>query len=889
MAVDKNSKAYQWLLAKGYTDEQINQMHNDVANWKTTQEALSSQYDPMKDLTPEYIANMDMNKQISGANQAFNQYGDDSSSDKQSTLGWMNEKYTGEGVKNDQLNYDENLKLSDLNPNFVYWKQSQVYGTDHPWYITQRNDQIASALYNEWLTSRDDVANFLTSQSGFFNSSEADRLNTIEAVYKRLWAIAEQNQPEEQPDLSKADQIVQDTSGKIYGKTTAEEWDPSKWINTLADANSVFTSMEQARVAKVRQLASMDSERVWMLMSEWRNPFSDQTMRDLQQYFPEKYSEIQSALKKIQWQQNIDNISLWDWLNVTSQLTASESNVTTSMNTFVNSTASGSAIWTLATNLNNALAESEIVSTAREQMEVYKRKIQDIQAAANELPSLANQYFKWDVPQYMVQAFINNRLQQYNKEIEKYQNLYNATLEEAQMEISQTQWREEMNYKWSSLQADQNYKNANLELSRQELEYNRQKAAIANWQWNDDGSYSYVDLDWQLHTLSAEEAQKALNSDLYNKATSYIDYWKNLIDQNKAAWTVCKWWQCEAMTDNYAKQNFGTEMKKADGSSWATTVDEKARYATEALPQRWYVAVFDFWIKQSDGVNYWHTWIVIDYDPTTWDFTTLESNIDWQWTVEVKTRNINSANLLWFRDPTQWEPWTKKGSSTTNSWIYYYHDTPMREKFEQYAAENDKTEQDRNDIKLATNAYELLYDLERNGYIQQLFELKEKAETTKSSGLRNNIKSMFWSDAETEWDLFIEMLKSEEYYDDNQNLKVSALENDIRRGFTNGEDLAYLFTRLRELVTTKLRKDSGAAINKSEWMWSFQQYLPEAWQWAEFIFNKLNSLEHDTVYKYMPVDKRWEYISVFPQTWDEYKESHNIWNTKWEKGMQNNK
>jgi hypothetical protein len=36
-----------------------------------------------------------------------------------------------------------------------------------------------------------------------------------------------------------------------------------------------------------------------------------------------------------------------------------------------------------------------------------------------------------------------------------------------------------MNYKWTNLQADQNYKNANLELSRQELEFNKKKAQIS--------------------------------------------------------------------------------------------------------------------------------------------------------------------------------------------------------------------------------------------------------------------------------------------------------------------------------------------------------------------------------------------------------------------------
>jgi hypothetical protein len=31
MAIDKNSKAYQSLLKSGYTDEQITQMHSDMA------------------------------------------------------------------------------------------------------------------------------------------------------------------------------------------------------------------------------------------------------------------------------------------------------------------------------------------------------------------------------------------------------------------------------------------------------------------------------------------------------------------------------------------------------------------------------------------------------------------------------------------------------------------------------------------------------------------------------------------------------------------------------------------------------------------------------------------------------------------------------------------
>ena len=53
--------------------------------------------------------------------------------------------------------------------------------------------------------SKEEVANFLSQQNEWMNSTEADRLNTIESVWKRLWQI----QPEQpEVDLSKAEDIV---------------------------------------------------------------------------------------------------------------------------------------------------------------------------------------------------------------------------------------------------------------------------------------------------------------------------------------------------------------------------------------------------------------------------------------------------------------------------------------------------------------------------------------------------------------------------------------------------------------------------------------------------------------------------------------------------------
>lgn len=805
--------------------------------------AYRSDYKP-EDIMPEYRDDPNLPwVWPQNANENFHEYGDDSNQQWQSQRWGMNPKYEWEWVANSIIAYDPNIKTADLDPNYLFWNAAKTSNSKEANYLAKRNDMIASALYNEWKISREDVASYLAQQNWWFDSTEADRLNTIESIYKRLWQIKPQEEtPKEEPDLSKAEEIATDTSWKIYGKTTAEEWNPSRWINTLADANSVFKSMEEWRIANLKALVSMDPEKIWYMIADGLSPFSDQTMRDCQTQYPEFYAEIQNSVKKIKWQQNVDSISLSWKMDVTDQLIASENNVTTSMNTFVNQTATWSGAWTLATNLNNALSESEIVSWAREQMEVYKRKIADIQQSIDELPSLANQYFKWDVPEYLVNAFINNRMQKYNKEIEKYQNLYNASLDEAKLEISQEQFKQEMNYKWASLQADQNYKNANLALSQQELAYKMANSSISNWKWNDDWSYSYVDLDGNMHTLSAEEAKKVINQDLYDKSTAYIEYWKKAIEDAKAAWMELYWWQCEAMTDNYARQNFWTEMRKEDWSAWATTVDEKARYATEALPQRWYVAIFDFWIKDANWTNWGHTGIVIDYDPVTWDFTTLESNVDWEEHITIRTRNINSSNLLWFWDPTNGEPWNWNGNWSTAVDTYMNLPNGMLDVFID-AEKSWATWEERKYVKQWREWYWILNMMLNNWEIDYILNWDEVASAVEKFTKYLTLNALNRAVVDEDWNFVLDTV-------------LQAMANDWE---ILSSDERNAFRHLYRLVQIKLRRDSWAAINIWEWMWDFNMYLPQIWMSKQQKMQGLFDLERAALQSVMP----WDYVKKY--------------------------
>lgn len=787
------------------------------------------------------------------ANLNYPRYWDDSSPENQWTPWWMAEKNQWEWVATSNIEYNPNADINSLD--YKYGRNAREQNSKEAWYLARRNDEIASALYNAWLVEKSDIIQYLANQPWWNDSTEADRVNTVEAIWKRLWQLWSEEEWADNWDTTDTtwESIVQDTSGEIYWKTTADSWDPTEWIKTNADANSVFKSIEVERQAKLKEINSMNSKAIAYIINDWKSPFDEQTMRDLQTFNPVKYQEIQNELKQIKWQNIVNQISENWTIDLTSDLDASVNNVNTSMNNFVNSTASGSGAWTLATNLNNALAESEIVSSAREQMEIYKRKIVDIQQSIDELPSLANSYFKWDVPQYIINAFINNRTQKYQSELERYENLYNASLDEAKLEISQEQFNQEMNYKWSSLQADVNYKNANLELSKQELALKMMKEDMTNWQWNDDGSYSYMDLNGVMHTIPKAQAEKVFNTDLYNKSTAYIDYWKNAIEKAKSNWLSCIWWECEAMSDNYTRQSFWTEMRKFDWSKWATTLEEKRRYATEVLPERWYVAVFDFKITDADWVNRWHTGIVIDYDPTTWNFTCLESNVDGNWKVEINTRNINSANLLWFWDPTVAEP-RKWNWKTSNVAVDDYLNLPnwMLDVFLS-AEDHSSTWELKNYVKQWREWYWILNNMLDNWEVQAILywdeiwkSIENQLESFKKYVLENASNRVM---TDEKWNAFVDTM-----------LQMFINDNDI----IDPKERNAL-AHLNRLIEIKLRRDSWAAINVWEWMKAYDMYMPQMWLSKQQKMQRLFDLERAAIESVMPWEDVVNYVPLITQ------------------------
>lgn len=110
------------------------------------------------------------------------------------------------------------------------------------------------------------------------------------------------------------------------------------------------------------------------------------------------------------------------------------------------------------------MESNQVAKSATEEMNNVNKLIAEYQEKLDNLPNEAKKAFKNDVPQYLYDAYIANRTQAYQSEINKLQSRYNSAIELYKTELANTQWEMEYDLKLKNANADINYKNAQLKL-----------------------------------------------------------------------------------------------------------------------------------------------------------------------------------------------------------------------------------------------------------------------------------------------------------------------------------------------------------------------------------------------------------------------------------------
>lgn len=418
----------------------------------------------------------------------------------------------------------------------------------------------------------------------------------------------EKIQANEQAIANMESDLMKSTAWKIYWKVTADQ---DSIIKTLQDDNSVYRSMAESRISTFKDLQTMDNWAIAAAIIANAMPSDSQAMRDLMQYDPAKYQEVQQQIKQLKWQMTINSITNGDAYPTFNNGNAITNDISDFAATYSNSATSTADI---LKNVNSSLNSNDAASTASETMASIESDMAVLQNRLKNLKKEASTVFKWDVPQYIVNAYVANRTAEIQDQMSILENRYNSAQSRYQQEWERTK------------------RAAEFDLKKQELAMKREGMALDDWSTRQWIALKRAALNgttnWTtpLSTLTLQESMNVLS----NFSSSYAN--------NSYGW------QCGTFVKRYLSQ-IGVNLPNVSSlDSKMSLIDPSITDANDG----------DVVIMTSSKYpNNWHMAIVesVDDDGT---LHLLESNWDNDELVHRRTVKPNDNSIIWYYRPTGW-------------------------------------------------------------------------------------------------------------------------------------------------------------------------------------------------------------------------------------------
>lgn len=638
------------------------------------------------------------------------------------------------------------------------------------------------------------------------------------------WTAPQQEQTQEE----KPWMTLEDNKGwELYGRART---DKDSAIQTNEDPNSIENIMNTARNMNYTALQSMSSEDIATSINAWYSPYWTQAMRDLMQFDPAKYQEVQNFLKEQQGQTSVNDI-MKDW--VVKGTTVTKTN-TDSLNSSVDTRASSVSsspeqAWNMTNEISKTMASNATATSATQEMLNINKDIAEYEQKLKDLPSEAKKAFKWDVPQYVYQAYVSNKAQEYQSAIDKLEKRYNSAMDLYKTELSNAQWEAEMNLKERQFQQNVNNDNRTRTYQSMQLDLSRQNLALNSIK-RDNGKAYQINSDWSITQLTDATAYNS-----YVASVNSAIQWYNAVYQDGM-----QGGQCETFTDNFTEAVAWIRMTWANGR-WRTTAEEKVWYINEITPQVWDIAI---WVGGVYNKQYWHTMLVTWYDPATQMITYKASNKAWEEQVYSWTMSLSKFYSQWGK--WFWNPYKtvqEQSIASGENYMYEWFNTPMATAFQRLQSDKSLSVGQQNSLWIALEMYDTMYEIAHNWQLDALVDNWDLALIMK------DIKNKTFS-ANDNWAWFADAL-------------YTAINNKMSK--LAGWDDSYLaLMALYRVVEAKLRDESWAAISSSEWRSNFSYLLPQAWESAYVKNNKLKSRDRIMSTKFIDAwGKMNEYVPVF--------------------------
>jgi len=692
MAIDKNSKAYQWLLNMWYTDNEISQMYNSVSSWQNAKQVLADMNTQKTKATPNYENQW-------AWNYVYNEktgYYENTSKPTQSTT-------TTEVKQETPVKQQETAgsTVSEIKQEWELKPLSQDY-------YNQTSDEAQSKIINNLNNYRQTNPEYFRDYESFKKNFSYDARNDEQKQTLDSWYGGYQKWME-LAWIPVTDLYTQYKDGQVSMNEleNLRIYDPTKYAELQAQINkwNIISAYDDDKGVDTTWMNLQDMaynaamQMFTQFMSGDSSNGASQYFRDYESKMesPEmlalsdQCTEVQEQMENIQ--SDLDSIKKsveeeyeWTWA------TRSKINAIIADRSYdlqLQLRTLNSEYNKYATQYNNRMQQYQNEFSMQLQeyqlnQQARNQQMQELWFAMDLMNFETNEQKaqrEWD---YWVkqQEYTN-----WNINSKDYDTRYKAALKSVQNLLSQYEGipmqRSAEQMAQDVLKAIDGGSNLWAELTKINKQiqgkpeykylYNQTYKPAATSSWTSLQSYKVWDTEYVVYNGEMMTAED-FNSKYWGKATwatweakpydivdakvfsqapvnyGYNTLWTFLLD--KKDWN--KGWQCGKFVNDYLVHIWMTDnANRYYDNSLAT----KLNSVNSQVPREWSIAVYDYGKKSSDWVNYGHVAIVTKvYED--WSYDVVDSNFGSDEKIQTRRHlNPQSSSLKGFFDPSQPPAW----------------------------------------------------------------------------------------------------------------------------------------------------------------------------------------------------------------------------------------
>ena len=652
MAIDKNSKAYQWLLADGYSDQQIMDMYNRASSWENRQEVVASTKPvntPTTQPTQQPTQPTPEVKEETVVKQEETPV---------STVPEIKQEWELKPLSQDYYNQTSDDAQSKIISNLNNYRQTNPeYFRDYESFkknfsYDARNDEQRQTLdswyggYQKWMELAWIPVTDLYTQykDGQVSMNELENLRVYDPTkYAEL-----QNQ------INKWNIIA--------------AYDDDKWVDTT------WMSLQDMAYQYTAQLFQRfmnwdSSSAVSQYFDNYKNNVNSPEMLEIQ----DKTTDLQEQIENLnddraRIKKEVEKEYEWTWAT-RSKINAIIADRSYELDLQLRTL--NSEYNKYATQYNNRmnqyqnefkmqLQEYQLNQDARTQQMKELWFAMDLMNFETNEQKAQREWDYWVKQQEYTNWNINSKDYdtRYKAALKSVQNLL-SQYEGIPMQRSAEQMAQDILTaidNWSNIWAELTKINKQIQ-SKPEYKklYNNTFGAsqwfgqtISIW-WTD-----YVEYDWKLYT--AEDFNKkfggskanytVVSEDVISKASNWEwTYWSFMARPNNVDDTYrgqCGKYANDYLEEIWAGRPFGKEDIKTR-ESWINSDEWKVGT----------IAVFDYNHYSEDWINHWHVGIVVSAPDKNGNFWVKDSNFGSDGKIQTRMVNMKDVSLKWFIDPSR--------------------------------------------------------------------------------------------------------------------------------------------------------------------------------------------------------------------------------------------